>query len=44
MYKKAVKMLLSGVASLLIFAAYTGVSPNSMWILYEPDIPRNLKK
>ena len=44
MYKKTVKMLLSGAASLLIFVASIGVSPNSMWILYEPDIPKSLKK
>ncbi len=44
MYKKTVKMLLSTAASLLVFTASIGVSPRSMWILYEPDIPQSLKK
>ncbi len=39
-----IKFLLSGAASLLTFFASTGAGTNSIWLLYEPDVPKSLKK
>ncbi|SNS79526.1 cyclic lactone autoinducer peptide [Anaerovirgula multivorans] len=30
--------------SVLSVAAMSGVSPASMWYIYEPDIPKSIKK
>lgn len=38
-----ITMMVHVVASVLVFVAYTGVSPNSWFILYEPDIPDSLQ-
>lgn len=45
MLKKMKLALLTSVASLLTLVAFTGgVSPQSMFILYEPDVPESLKR
>ncbi len=44
MFKNLSKKLFSGMALVLTLVAYTGVSPYSMWILYEPDAPKSLMK
>jgi cyclic lactone autoinducer peptide len=43
MFRKMITMMVHVVASVLVFVAYTGVSPNSWFILYEPDIPDSLQ-
>jgi cyclic lactone autoinducer peptide len=44
MFKKIRKSLLTYLASMITLVAFTAVSPHSIWILYEPDIPDALKK
>ncbi|TZE82542.1 cyclic lactone autoinducer peptide [Calorimonas adulescens] len=44
MFKKIGKSLLASLASVITLVAFTGVSPASIWILYEPDMPDALKK
>ncbi|AYO29362.1 cyclic lactone autoinducer peptide [Biomaibacter acetigenes] len=44
MFKKIGKSLLTSLASIITLVAFTAVSPASIWILYEPDIPDALKK
>lgn len=44
MFRKSAAMILSALASLLVFVAHTGVSPNCWFITYEPDIPESLKQ
>jgi len=41
--RKMIAITVHAVASMLVFIAQTGVSPNSWFILYEPDIPESLK-
>jgi cyclic lactone autoinducer peptide len=36
--------VLSGLASTLVFVAQTGIGVNSMWVLFEPEAPKSLKK
>lgn len=43
MFKKATAMIVQALAPVIVLVAYTGVSPNSWFILYEPDIPESLK-
>lgn len=43
MYRKLAAMMVSALASVLVFVAYTGVSPSCWFILYEPDIPNSLR-
>ncbi|MBC7074946.1 MAG: cyclic lactone autoinducer peptide [Syntrophomonadaceae bacterium] len=44
MSKKLYTWLISSMAVLLVFFANSGVGPNSVFALYEPDIPESLKK
>lgn len=37
------KFIANGMASVLTLVAVLGVSTNSMWWFYEPDIPRKLQ-
>lgn len=32
------------VAGFLVFVAQIGVGTNSIWFLYEPDVPKSLKE
>lgn len=43
MLKNIRKFFLTSLASLITAVAFIGVSPQSMWIFYEPDIPEVLK-
>lgn len=43
MFKKFKMQFLSSLASLIAVVAFSGISPQSMWIFYEPDIPEILK-
>ncbi|NLZ52832.1 MAG: cyclic lactone autoinducer peptide [Thermoanaerobacteraceae bacterium] len=43
MLKNLRSYFLTSLASLITVVAFTGVSPQSMWIFYEPDIPESLK-
>jgi len=43
MFRKAVTAIVCAMASVSVFVAQTGVSPNSWFILYEPDMPESLK-
>ncbi|AYO32147.1 cyclic lactone autoinducer peptide [Biomaibacter acetigenes] len=43
-FKKIRESLLASLASLIALVAFTAVSPASIWILYEPEIPDALKK
>jgi len=43
MFKKARTFFLTSLASLITAVAFIGVSPQSFWIFYEPDIPEELK-
>ncbi len=43
MFRKMMAIMVYAMASVVVFVAYTGVSPNSWFILYEPDIPESLK-
>lgn len=36
--------LSSVVATFLLVVSQTGVGTNSIWFLYEPDVPKSLKK
>ncbi|WP_114638796.1 cyclic lactone autoinducer peptide [Desulfofalx alkaliphila] len=44
MFKGLKTMLLTGLGSALMFVAGTGIGINSIWMLYEPDTPKSLKK
>ncbi|SHK20556.1 cyclic lactone autoinducer peptide [Caminicella sporogenes DSM 14501] len=44
MLKQIKTFLLTSAASVLTLVAMTGVSTKSMWLLYEPDAPKSLKK
>lgn len=44
MFKNLKTFLLSSVTSLVTLIAINGVSTKSMWLIYEPDIPKSLKK
>ncbi|SNT21971.1 cyclic lactone autoinducer peptide [Anaerovirgula multivorans] len=44
MFKKLKTSVLSVAACLLTIVAMSGVSPASMWYIYEPDIPKSIKK
>jgi len=44
MNKKLFTWVVSSIAALLVFFANTGIGTNSVFILYEPDIPESLKK
>ncbi len=44
MKSKLRNLAMSSIAAALIFIAGTGVSPNSWFIVYEPDIPESLKR
>lgn len=35
--------ILNLLASMIVLVAYVGVSPNSVWLYYEPDVPNPLK-
>lgn len=41
---KVFTKLSSLVTASLVFVAQIGVGTNSMWFLYEPDVPKSLKK
>lgn len=43
MLKNVKLRLLTKVASLLTLVALTEVSTNSIWYLYEPEVPKSLK-
>lgn len=36
--------LSSIINAFLLFVAQTGVGTNSIWFLYEPEVPKSLKK
>lgn len=38
-----ITIMVHALASVIAIVAYTGVSPNSWFILYEPDIPESFK-
>jgi len=42
--KRLLTCAASCMAALLVFAAHTGVSPYSILVYYEPDIPESLKQ
>lgn len=44
MFSKFQNFALSTLAMALVFIAGTGVSPNSWFIAYEPEIPECLKR
>lgn len=44
MVKKLKNNILSVAACLLTLVAMSGVSPTSMWYIYEPDAPQSIKK
>lgn len=44
MFKKLFPQTASVMAALLVAIANTGVSPLSVFIFYEPDVPECLKK
>jgi cyclic lactone autoinducer peptide len=44
MFKNIKKYLLSGAACMIAMVAAVGVSPLSLFLLYEPDAPKCLKK
>jgi len=44
MKTKLQKLAMSSLAIALMFIAGTGVSPNSWFIAYEPNIPESLKR
>jgi len=44
MFKNVKTRLFTMVASLLTIVALTEVSTNSIWYLYEPEVPKSLKK
>ncbi|WP_422446453.1 cyclic lactone autoinducer peptide [Thermoanaerobacterium sp. DL9XJH110] len=44
MFKKIKLSFFTSLASLITLVAFSGIKPQSMWILYEPDIPESLKK
>jgi len=44
MFKKVAVVMVHALASVLVFVAYSGLSPNCWHSLYEPDIPESLKK
>lgn len=41
---KLKKLVMNTLAAALIFIAGTGISPNSWFIAYEPQIPESLKR
>lgn len=43
MFGKLAAVMVSALASVLVFVAHTGVGPNCWYITYEPDIPESLK-
>ena len=43
MLGKLAAMMATALASAVVFIAHTGISPNSWFILYEPNIPEKLK-
>lgn len=43
MLKGVRKFFLTSLASFITAVAFVGISPQSMWIFYEPDIPKALK-
>ncbi len=43
MFKRFKTQILSSLASFVAVVAFSGVSARSMWIFYEPDIPKALK-
>lgn len=42
MLRKLAAIMVSALASAVVFVAFTGASPNSWFIIYEPDIPDSL--
>jgi len=38
------KKLLTSIACMLTLVATSGVGTNSIWFVYEPDMPESLKK
>lgn len=44
MFKKFQTMILLNIALVLTFVSGLGISANSMFTMYEPDIPECLKK
>ncbi|WP_296970998.1 MULTISPECIES: cyclic lactone autoinducer peptide [Tepidanaerobacter] len=42
-FKRFKTQILSSLASFATIIAFSGISPKSMWILYEPDIPKALR-
>lgn len=43
MFKKFKIQFFSSLASFIAIVAFSGISPQSMWILFEPDIPEVMK-
>ncbi|MCG1011918.1 cyclic lactone autoinducer peptide [Tepidanaerobacter sp. GT38] len=43
MFKNIRTYFLTSLASFITAIAFIGVSPQSIWIFYEPDIPEALK-
>ncbi|MDD4568786.1 MAG: cyclic lactone autoinducer peptide [Tepidanaerobacteraceae bacterium] len=43
MFKKFKTQIFSSLASFIAIVAFSGISPKSMWIFYEPDIPAVMK-
>jgi len=41
--KKVINWAMTSLAAFFVFVAGIGVSPNSIFIWYEPDIPESLK-
>ena len=44
MFKNFKSMAYSSLALALTVVASSGIGPNSLWVLYEPEIPSSLKK
>lgn len=38
------KKILASIASVLTLVAMSGAGTESMWLIYEPDMPESLKK
>ncbi|MGI6647649.1 MAG: cyclic lactone autoinducer peptide [Bacillota bacterium] len=44
MFKKFQGMMLSSVAAALMAIGGIGIGPNCWFIIYEPDLPKNLQR
>lgn len=42
--KRLIYRLLPAAFSLLAFVAAIGVKPTCMWMFYQPEVPRSLRK